>query len=223
MSFFSFASLTRTELGIAAAVLLIAALTIGRILIKPRNSLRGRGDAPLPMKSLGTAPVLQLELVRKDQDISAILTKGDVRANVADARAGNWIDTWLFIPLYASSLLLMGTFLTRGETRWPEALLWFSILAVCTIAICDWTENAGIERTLRHIEANNVPQAGDAKAIALPSRIKWILLAVVLLMYAISALLQPGLGLKLFGLVLLAAAGNLIRMLVAYFQEVGHG
>ena len=223
MSVLSIASLTRKELGLAAAVLLMAALIIGRFLIKPRNDLPGRGDAPLPIKSLGTAPILQLELARTEQDISAVLTKGDVKTNIADARAGNQMDTWLFIPLYSGSLLLMGISLTRGETRWPGALLWFSILAVCIIAICDWTENAGIERTLNHIEARSAPQPGDAHAIAFPSRIKWVLLAVVLLVYAISALLQPGLGLKLFGLALLAAGGFLTRTLVAYFQEAGHG
>jgi len=223
MSFLSITSLTRTKLGLAAAVLLIAALIVGRVLIKPKNDLHGRGDAPLPIKSLGTAPILQLELARNEQDISAILTKGELKANIADARAGNRYDTWLFIPLYSSSLLLMGIFLTRGATRWPKALLWFSILAVSVIAISDWTENAGIDRTLNHLEANNAPQPGDAGAIALPGRTKWILLAVVLLVYAISALLQPGIGLKVFGLVLLAAAGYLTRTLVAYFLEVAHG
>jgi hypothetical protein len=105
----------------------------------------------------------------------------------------------------------------------PKALLWFSILAVSTIAISDWTENAGIERTLNHIEANNVPEPGDAKAIDSPSRIKWSLLAVVLLVYAISALQQPGLGIKVFGFALLAAGAILTWTLVAYFQEVAHG
>jgi hypothetical protein len=223
MSFLSIASLTRKELVFAAAALLIAAILAGRFLIKPKNDLPGRGGAPLPMKSLGTAPILQLELARNEQDISAIVTTGEVKTNIADARAGNRLDTWLFIPLYAGSLLLMGIFLSRGEIRWPGASLWFSILAVGTIAISDWTENAGIERTLQHIEANQAPQSGDAAAIAVPSRIKWILLAVVLLVYAICALLQPGVGVKLFGLALLAVAGFLIRTLVAYFQEAGYG
>src|SRR5258706_403515 len=223
MSFLSIASLTRKELGLAAALLLIAALAVGYFLIKPKNDLHGRGGAPLPMKSLGTAPILQLELARNEQDISEILTKGKVATNIADARAGNRYDTWLFIPLYAGSLLLMGISLSRGDTRWPKALLWFSILAVSTIAICDWTENAGIERTLNHIDATSAPQPGDAGAISLPGRTKWILITVVLLVYAISALPQPGLGVKLFGLALLATAGYIIWTLVAYFQEVPHG
>ncbi len=119
MSFLSLSSLTRKELGFAAAVLLIAAMLVGRFLIKPRNDLPGRGDVPLPMKSLGTAPILQLELARNEQDIAAILIKGEVKTNIADARAGNRLDTWLFIPLYAGSLLLTGIFLSRGETRRP--------------------------------------------------------------------------------------------------------
>ncbi len=219
MPFLSLSPLTSKELGLAAAALLIAALVIGITLIKPRNQLAGRGNEPLPMKSLGRAPILQLELVRNEGDISTILTKGDVKANVADARAGNRIDTWLFIPLYTGSFLLMGIFLTRGEARWPAVLLWFSILGACTIAACDWMENAGIERTLNHTERTGAPWPGDASAIAMPGRAKWILIAFVLLVYAISAVRQPGIGIKLFGLALLFAGLSTARTLVAYFQE----
>ena len=35
------------------------------ILIASHNRLRGRGDAPLPIKVLGSKPILQVELARK--------------------------------------------------------------------------------------------------------------------------------------------------------------
>ena len=214
-------TLTDKELAWAAGLLLAAALVIAVAILGPKNSLKGRRGAPLPIRSLGKSPVLQLELARNEQDLRDILLVGDVEANFADARAGNRIDTWLFIPLYAGSLLLTGNLLARGEPDWPAVLLWFSVIAVSTIAICDWIENAAIERTLRHVEIDKAPHPGDARAISFPSLIKWNLLALVLLVYAVSALRQPGVGMRVFGLMLLAIGSLTAVRLVQYFRELG--
>jgi hypothetical protein len=223
MSLFSILSLSDKELAWAAGLLLVATLAVGAVLLGPKNSLQGRKGAPLPIKSLGNSPVIQLELARTEQDLRDILLVGDVHANVADARAGNRIDTWLFIPLYAGSMLLMGILLARGEPHWPSALLWFSVVGVSAIAIGDWVENAAIERTLRHIEASKTPHPGDAKAISIPSLVKWSLLALVLLIYAGSALRQPGWGMTSFGIALLALGCQILVRLALYFREAAAG
>ena len=52
--------------------------------------------------------MFQLELARDEDDLRALLMTGDIRRNLADARAGNRLDTWLFIPAYAGFLLTSG-------------------------------------------------------------------------------------------------------------------
>lgn len=219
MPFLPLALLTVKELVWATALLLVFALAVAVALLGPRNRLDGRRGAALPMKSLGSRPILQLELVRNEKEISDVLLAGDWRANVADARAGNRIDTWLFIPAYGGFLLLTAVLLARGGAPLGRGLFWFCMIAVCTLVVCDWIENAGIERALRHIEASGTPHPGDAAAIRLPACAKWVLLAVVLLVFAVSAFRQPGIPGRLFGVALLAAGAGIACTLFRYFRE----
>ena len=67
-----------------AAVCLVAAVA-GAVLIAPHNKLEGRKGAKLPMRALGDAPVLQLELARNEGDIRAVLMQGDIARNQASS------------------------------------------------------------------------------------------------------------------------------------------
>src|SRR2546430_5794389 len=92
---------------LAAIVLLLLAGLINALLLKPHNSLPGRGAKPLPIPNLVGGPVVQLELARSEQDIRDILMVGNTAQNVSDARAGNKYDTFLFIPAYSALLLVL--------------------------------------------------------------------------------------------------------------------
>ena len=173
------------------AVIFWLALVFGAWLINPHNELPGRQNAPLPMPGLGMAPVFQLELARNEDDLRALLMTGDIRRNLADARAGNRLDSWLFIPAYAGLLLTSGIWLASRNTRLSRVLLALTLVVIPVIAACDWLENAGITRAIDHIESDGQPQAGDAHRISTPSIIKWTLLTIVLAGYGLIAL-RPG-------------------------------
>jgi len=173
------------------------------------------------MKSLGK-PILQLELARNEDDIRAILMKGDKPRNLADARAGNLLDTWLFIPGYAGLLLTLGLLLARGTCR--DSLLIAALVLVPVIAIADWTENAGIERAIEHIAPDHgEPHPGDAHRISTPSIVKWTLIAVVLLWYGVAGVISvpswyaawPG----VIATIALIAGFAEARQLAGYFRE----
>ena len=50
---------------------------LNALLLKPHNSLPGRGAKPLPIPNLVGGPVVQLELARSEQDIRDILMVGN--------------------------------------------------------------------------------------------------------------------------------------------------
>jgi hypothetical protein len=83
----------------------------------PHNKLRGRGGAPLPNPHLFGSPVLNLELVRTADDLRAIIMVGDVTRNVADARTGTLLDSFLFVPAYSGLLFCVGLMLSRATAR----------------------------------------------------------------------------------------------------------
>src|SRR5438034_8619590 len=100
--------------GLLSAVLLLVAVAVSALLLRPHNQLPARGNAPLPIASVKGPAILKLELVWRDEDITAILAPATndsthdraVRErDIADARAGNTYDTLLFVPSY--SLLLI--------------------------------------------------------------------------------------------------------------------
>jgi hypothetical protein len=161
---------------------------VGAFLIAPHNKLPGRGNAPLPMKSLKRSAILQVELARQESDIVDVIGTGDVKRNVSDANAGNRLDTYLFVPGYIGLLVTVGLFLRRSQSNWGRKLLSVLILAVLAAGVCDWTENAGIDICLRHFKEYGGPQAGDAIRISFPSIVKWSLLSIVLFLFGVSAL-----------------------------------
>jgi hypothetical protein len=213
----AFFSSTKGLLLCAVGFLLLA--SIGSILIYPHNRLNGRHCARLPMCSLGNNPILQVELARNDNDLRQVLTVGDQQANVDDARAGNKLDSWLFIPGYAGLLFVLGLLLARVDPQSCHKLLLLAIMAVPVVAVCDWAENIGIAATLKHIEADGYLHPGDASAISAPSLIKWTLLAAILCLYGVVAIRKLPRWQILIGVVMLAAGLYTVTWLVRYIWE----
>jgi hypothetical protein len=208
----------------AIAFFLLALLGMG--LIAPHNKLPGRGNAPLPMKSLGKMPILQVELARNRNDLEMVLAPGNLERNIQDARIGNNLDTFLFIPSYAGLLISLGLILARGDERWRTMLLLVALVAVPLAAVCDWTENSGIAKVLDKLDHHAQLQDSDATRTSTPSFIKWTTLAYVLLVYGAAAF--RGLGWKHGALAVLAVLGvglgaELVFMLIKYLQERIHG
>jgi hypothetical protein len=176
-----------SEKALGTATLAFFGLTVvGAYMLGPYNKLSGRNGAELPIKVLGNRPVLQIELSRRDTDLSAVLAAGDLKRNLRDARAGNTIDTFLFIPAYSGTLLFLGLLLARRDEAWRNFLLFVALLAVPTAGICDWLENAGISATLDHFESGGMPLTGDAVRISVPSLIKWWTLTFILIAYSVA-------------------------------------
>lgn len=190
----------------------------GIALIAPHNKLDGRKGARLPMISLGQSPILQLELARDENAIRGVLMQGDIKQNLADARAGNRYDTWLFIPGYAGFLFMVGVLLARWTPR--NALVLAALVAVPVVAISDWVENAGIDNAIQHVANDCQPAPGDARRISTPSIIKWTLLVAVLLCYGATGVFsRAGWLAVVTGVLSLAASLYLGMLLAGYFRE----
>jgi hypothetical protein len=179
------------SLEIAATVFLVL-VVVGSALIGPHNKLPGRNDAPLPMKSLGKMPILQVELARNEKDLERVFTPGNLERNVQDARIGNSLDTFLFIPSYAGLLISIGLILARGDDRWRVMLILVTLVAVPLAAVCDWTENSGISKVLDKLAVGKPLVDTDATRISTPSFIKWTTLGLVLLIYGVAAARRLG-------------------------------
>ncbi len=178
---------TRSLAYVAGGLMALAFLAM--LLIAPRNALKGRGSAQLPMHSLGNRPVLQIELARTEADLMQIFLVGNIQANLHDAAVGNNLDTFLFIPSYTGLLFTLCLLLSRfTRPSGHGSLLIAAILLVRVIAICDWSENWGITRAIHHIEAQGSPEAGDAVRISNPSLVKWTLTMLVLAVLGVEAL-----------------------------------
>jgi hypothetical protein len=184
-------ALSEKSLKIATWVFLVFVI-VGAMLIGPHNKLPYRGNAPLPMKSLGKMPILQIELARKDSDLVQVFTPGDLRRNLDDARKGNTLDTFLFIPAYSGLLIMTGLILAREDERWCAMLVLVALVAVPLAAVCDWMENHGIFVTLDHFQQAGHPQPDDATRISTPSLVKWTTLALVFLIYGVAAFRRLG-------------------------------
>jgi len=214
------ATLSSAQLLIVVVGLFVVTIGAGNFLVAPHNRLPSRGGAELPMKSL-KGSTLQLELARNEADIRQILMPGGDRKatlqNVADARAGNRGDSVYFIPLYTLSLMVTGLLVARGHAAW---VFWLFVGAAAGVAVFDYVENAAIERTLGHIENGGGPEAGDAAAIATPSKVKWVLLTILLVAEGVSAATSNELVVRWFCVVPLAFGGMLGYTLARYFAEV---
>lgn len=204
-----------------AVALFACEILINALLLKPHNDLRSRGTRVLPIASIVQAPVIQLELVRSEEDIRDILMIGDTERNIADARKGNQIDSFLFIPAYSAELVVLALIVVRGLAHRGSLLFLILAAAICVIAVSDWTENAGIARALNHIEQRHGPQPGDAARISRPSLVKWSLLAVIAFALAALAIIQRPWGMRIFSLVMLLIAGAISWQLILYFRQLG--
>ena len=212
--------MSTSSLAIGTVFFLLCA-AIGGILIGPHNALKGRKCAKLPMKSLGDSPILQVELARSEEDLQKVIGAGDLDQNIKDARAGNLLDSFVFIPGYAGYLLTLGLLLARGESRYAKALFLLAVIAVPVAALCDELENYGIEKTLQHFsEPEHKAHPGDAMHISIPSIIKWVLITVVSIVYGIVAIRHPRhWGRFVIGAMLLLAGLCLAFMLIRYALE----
>jgi hypothetical protein len=164
---------------------------VGAILTTVYNRLRGRGKAPLPVKILPEKPILQVELAWKAEQLKKVLCEGDSERNIKDARIGNNLDTFLFIPSYLVLSASVGLILAQGDRRWRSLLVILALVAVPFAAICDWVENSGITRVLDKLKNNLSLDDHDATRISTPSFIKWTTLGFVLLIYGVTALRRP--------------------------------
>jgi len=220
MATLAFESLSTRELVVTLVLLVLFGAGVAILLLGPRNELKGRGgNQDLPIKSLGTKPIQQIELARNEADLRLILLKGNARQNVTDARAGNIFDTFLFIPTYTAALLLMALLVARGGVRDQRELFWIMVILVAVIAVTDWSENAGIERTLNHIDSGRGIQADDANYISYPSMVKWTVIGLVLFALGIAAIVKPPLAMRLFGILLLVLGTAQLYQMVMYFRE----
>ena len=204
---------------IAAAVGLVIMTAGAGAVLSRFNRLPSRGSAPFPIHSLGSQPILQIELPRDEDDLRAVLSAGDQAANVRDMRTGNWIDSLLFIPAYAGLLAAIGVLLRRHSAAEFRAVVVTALLLVPVIAVCDWVENSGISQTLDHFETSSGPHAGDAARIAYPSLAKWLLVTIVLLVYGIAAVAEPPVWRRGIGVLLLVFGAVLTSTLVRYGLE----
>jgi len=194
------------------------AMVLGGVLITPHNALRSRGGAKLPMPVLGNRPILQVELARDDEDLRSVLLAGDVKQNLQDAKIGNRLDNFLFVPAYSGFLLALGLLLASSDNRFARLAFLLAVLVVPVIAVCDWLENLGITRTIGHIESNGAPESGDAVRISFPSIIKWCLIAGVLIGYALVSLSNVSLPYGILGLLLLAIGAIVAITMARYLR-----
>lgn len=209
-----------TWLGAGGCALAVAA-TIAVIALGGYNRLPGRDAAvPLPMKSLGSRPVLQLELARGDADVAAILATRDDAARtrlVQNLRNGTWLDSLYLIPAYTLLLAALALLIQRGGKITSRKIFITTLWAIAAIALCDALENWGIAHVASLLD-HNEPLTGVAWRIASPALVKWILLAVVLTVLGALALMHS--GWRLVAGALLSVAGPMTAVqLVRYFAE----
>lgn len=211
----------RTTVAWLIVALLVSGLCINVLLLRPHNSLPCRGNAPVPLCSVQGPPILQLELVWRDNDVVTILAPtadaATTQRNIDDARLGNWYDSLLFVPDYALLLVALAAFaatLGRGFDRWFMVI----VVVVVIIAAGDWAENLGISRALDHLEHGGV-QAGDARAISNPALVKWSLLPVVLLLISAQFFRARTVGAGALAVATLALAAVIAYGLQEYARE----
>lgn len=209
-----------TKVLLRAGAVLLVVLIVCMKALNGYNALPGRGGAPLPFKSVGDRPVLQLQLARHDKDVQAILDVGtpEQRAgNVRDLRAGNTLDSIVFIPAYMLFLATVFVLLVP-PAQTSRRFVWIVLIAIAAIGVLDWIENYGIARAANHL-AHAQPFTGDAVWIATPGRWKWHLLVLVLGAIGVAAFLQPKLFQRLGGGAVFALAALIALQLVLYYVE----
>lgn len=213
----------RTLHCLAAAFFFLALL--GTILITPHNQLPCRGNVPLPLSSLGERPIMQVELAWKACQLDRVLTPGNTVRNVADARTGNNLDTFLFIPAYAGFLASLGLILARQDPTGRGMLRVIALALVPLAAVCDWMENHGITVILNKLDSHIPLANSDALWTSTPSLLKWCLLTIVLIFYGLTGVWgirnwnRKSISLRVISALALVAGGMLACMLVRYGCE----
>jgi hypothetical protein len=200
-----------------ALVLVTATWCVFAILkIGPLNAMESRTKgAPLPIASLPTRPVMQLEFVRGAQDVKAILEVGSTNQsrNVEDVRSGNDLDSTRLIPGYMMLLIALSLLIAQGSRNVGDLLFLVGITMAMLIAGADLIENYGIGRIL---DAPGDAALTDrmARLVSTAAFVKWTLLGLILIYLGVVASLPQTwrrwlspvlLGL---GIVLLATIGR---------------
>lgn len=169
----------RLGTGVLAVVMAVAALLIG---------LQLKSDYPFEhnFHDKINSPILALELSGGIEDLNGVLhtenpgqTNPDPFVNkaVASLRT-NTSEDFFFIPLYTSYLGAFALLFAVGK-RWRDIAQRRAIVAiVILVAAFDCAENVGI---LRALNASGI-SLSTARAICWPSRCKWGLFAVALLL-----------------------------------------
>ena len=170
-------------LSVASALLLIAFVAIGQCALEPRNSMPHRVEAPLPLKSVGSNPGIQIQLSWRARQLACIFdprgTGESRQANVDDVAAGNAIDSFAVIPTYSALLLALGALGFAAHER-RRTWMFLAIAAIVSIvAVADWLENIGILEVTRHFAASPVHRAHpmapdlDALDVSESALVKW--------------------------------------------------
>jgi hypothetical protein len=172
--------------GRVAAALLAVAMTVVALL--SASQLRSHYPFEHNFHAKIASPVLALELSTNIDDLEEVLhtespaqasPKGIIGTAVASLRTNTYED-FFFIPLYTSFLwafaVLFATGPGHGHVNHRRAMAGIVIL----VAVFDCAENFGI---LHALDASTISDA-TALAICWPSRFKWGLFAVALLLTA---------------------------------------
>ena len=213
----------------ASALLLIALVAIAQCALTPHNSLPHRVEAPLPIKSLGGNPVLQIELSWRARQLACIVdprgTGDSLQANLDDVAEGNTIDSFAFIPTYSVLLLALAALGLVANERRHMWLFLASAAIVSIAAVADWLENVGILEVTRHFAANPVHRAHlmapdlDALDVSESALVKWSALVVVLGLVGAQFAIARRWWSWLLALAAWATAVLVASMLVVYAHE----
>jgi hypothetical protein len=177
-------------LSVVSALLLIAFVAIGQCALEPRNSMPHRVEAPLPLKSVGSNPGIQIQLSWRARQLACIFdprgTGESLQANVDDVAAGNAIDSFAVIPTYGALLLALGALGFAAHER-RRTWLFLAIAAfVSVVVVADWLENIGILELTRHFAGSPMHHAHptvpdlDAVDVSESALVKWSALVVAL-------------------------------------------
>lgn len=133
------------------------------------------------------SPILAVELASNSGELASVLNPPppphketpQVQAQAREVVRNNTYEDCVFILLYTSFLWFFGMLFAFRSDGFPIGLRIFGIVIVAT-GLCDYAENLGIFR------ATSAAQLSDSLALNIcwPSRCKWSLLGIALLLTA---------------------------------------
>ena len=160
--------------------------------IEPHNQMRSRLEKPpLPIRSVLSRPVMQLEFVRGAEDVRAILQVGSTaeQHNIDDVRRGNELDTKYLIPGYAAFLIVLGLFVAQGSRSSGALVFLAAVATTVVIAGADIVENNAIESVLDALK-DDAAAAAAAATVSTAAFVKWTLLGLLLIFLGVAASLS---------------------------------